>query len=286
MKTKFTLSLFALSVLLIFTQTISESNTALSFTSGPGAGNAGDPAGGNMTCRRCHGGDAPLTLPNIIQSNIPEQGYTPGITYTISATVGREGRVKFGFQITPQNEQGMFLGTLINTNTDTQLNSANQGYVNHTSSGTSGITGTKTWTFNWTAPVAGSGPVTFYGAFNITNNNNANTGDDIFLSRLTVKEAIATSVFSRNANTNANEISLFPNPSTEVINLEYLVQKENAVDITIVSMNGIVTPIFNSKNHRIGKYTLPINIENFNPGIYFIKITIGNATSTERFVIQ
>ncbi len=283
MKNKIAISFLLLSTLIIITQLISESNQALSFTSGPPAGRAGDPAGGNITCRNCHAGPEAVNVPNLITSNIPASGYIPGTTYTITATASGENRVKFGFQISPQNENGDFLGMLSNTSMDTQLNGETFGYINHTLAGTAGMNGSKTWTFNWTAPPGGAGPVTFYGAFNVTNNNNANTGDDIFVSRLTVNENISTSVNSVTAE--ALGVNLFPNPATEVINLEYTVQNAASVNIQLITLHGKSTQLFLSENHKTGKFTLPIMVDGLKTGIYFVKITVGNNTTTERFVI-
>lgn len=161
-------------------------NDLQSFSSGPPAGRTGSPGDG-ANCTACHSG-TPITQTGLITTNIPSTGYVPGTTYLVTATVTMPGVTKFGFQISPQNVAGTLLGTLsiINT-TQTQL-VGNGKYVEHTSSGTSGTGGTKTWTFNWTAPQSGTGNVTFYGAFNASNNNSSNTGDQIILTNTVVTE--------------------------------------------------------------------------------------------------
>jgi hypothetical protein len=122
-----------------------------------------------------------------ITSNIPASGYVPGNTYNITATATRAGHVRFGFEVSPQSPTGVLLGTLIVTNTtETQLVGANK-YITHKLAGTTG-SGSKTWNFNWTAPVAGTGNVTFYGAFNCANNSGTSAGDTIFKSTLLVSE--------------------------------------------------------------------------------------------------
>src|SRR6185436_7418712 len=89
--------------------------------------------------------------------------------------------------VSPQSITGILLGTLIITNTvETQLVGANK-YVTHKFAGTSG-SGSRTWNFNWTAPVAGTGNVTFYGAFNCANNSGNSAGDTIYKSTLVVSE--------------------------------------------------------------------------------------------------
>ena len=158
-------------------------------TTGSPAGYSGDPAGGNKTCNTigCHSsGPAPQMQTGWITSNIPATGYVPGTVYTITATATRANHSKFGFQVSPQNTAGIQMGTMTITSTQTAITNGLGGmpYITHTSTGTSGV-GSKTWSFDWTAPVAGSGTVNFYGAFNITNFSNTSSGDTIILLCLT-----------------------------------------------------------------------------------------------------
>lgn len=159
------------------------------------AGYAGDPSGGAKTCGSgggCHTGAPVGTIAGVITSNIPPAGYTAGATYTVTANFVRPGHSIFGFQITPQNPGGALLGTMAILTSQTKLVGSSK-YITHTATGNSG-SGSKTWNFKWTAPATGQGPVTFYGVFNATNNNNQDTGDSIFKSTMVVNEN-TTSVF-------------------------------------------------------------------------------------------
>jgi hypothetical protein len=163
-------------------------HTADSHNSGAPAMRTGSPGDG-ASCKSCHAGPAAATQAGLITSNIPVDGYSAGQTYTITATISRAGHNEFGFEISPQNVAGAQLGTLIVTNT-TEMQLVGSGkYITHKTAGVSG-TGSRTWMFNWTAPAAGTGDVTFYGAFNITNNMNNSGGDTIVLSTLTVAECV------------------------------------------------------------------------------------------------
>jgi len=117
----------------------------------------GSPGDGS-NCTECHGGTA-TSVTGWITSNIPSGGYTPGQTYQITATNQLTGSGKFGFEVSPQNAAGTLLGTLA-AGTNSQLVGSNK-YVTHTNANTT----VSSWTFNWTAPAAGTGTVTFYGAF-------------------------------------------------------------------------------------------------------------------------
>jgi hypothetical protein len=117
----------------------------------------GSPGDGS-NCTECHGGTA-TTVTGWITSNIPASGYVPGQTYQITANNQITGSGKFGFEVSPQNVAGTLLGTLT-AGVNSQLVGSNK-YVTHTNANTS----VSSWTFNWTAPAAGTGQVTFYGAF-------------------------------------------------------------------------------------------------------------------------
>jgi hypothetical protein len=62
--------------------------------------------------------------------------------------------------------------------------------MNQSGSGNaSTISGTITWNFQWTAPAAGTGPVTFYVASNAANNNGSTSGDEIYTDSYTLLES-------------------------------------------------------------------------------------------------
>jgi PKD domain/Reeler domain len=171
-------------------------NNAHTNSSGAPNGHTGSPGDGGNTCAvsGCHSGISVGTKSNVFTSNIPSDGYIPGNTYTITATVrSSPSRNTFGFQISPQTNSGSIVGTLISTSASTKITGAGK-YLTHTSSGITGTNGVKSWSFNWTAPTAGTGNVTFYGAFNHANGNGGTSGDSIFKSTFIAKEKIAAPI--------------------------------------------------------------------------------------------
>lgn len=179
-----TLGVITATVLLVFS-----SSYLVSSPDGAPSGVSNDPSSGSANCTNCHSGTAtiPATTVANITTNIPAAGYTPGVTYTITTTVNYAGRTRFGFEVSPQNAAGTKLGTLINTGNQTKLVGSGK-YVTHTVAGNSG-TGTKSWSFNWVAPVAGTGTVTFYGALMAANNNAATSGDVTYKVQTSVTES-------------------------------------------------------------------------------------------------
>jgi hypothetical protein len=128
------------------------------YPGGAPAGYTGSPGDG-QNCTSCHGGSA-STVSGWITSNIPAAGYTAGTAYTITVSVTGSTSLRKGFEVSPQNIGGTLLGTLTAGSGNHTTGSGK--YVTHSSGSYSNPA---TWSFTWTAPVAGTGTVTFYGAF-------------------------------------------------------------------------------------------------------------------------
>jgi hypothetical protein len=180
------------STAIIVTVTLSFISTlTVSLPTGAPANVANDPSSGSSNCTNCHAG-TPTAVTGWITSNIPASGYVPGTTYTITGTVTSPGRTIFGFEISPQNPNGTLVGSLVITNA-TATKIVGTKYVTHTQAGNSG-TNTRSWSFNWTAPTTGVGPVTFYGSFLGGNSNGSTSGDLTYITSTTFQQAIPCNV--------------------------------------------------------------------------------------------
>jgi hypothetical protein len=255
----------SISMLMAFSEGVSIHNKA-----GAPAGTCGDPAGGGVTCKSCHAGTNLPPIKGVITSTIPAGGYTAGNTYTVTAKFVRAGHSAFGFQISPQDSStGIFLGTLANIS-GTQLDNTGK-YITHLSSSTSG-SGSKTWSFKWTAPATGKGPVTFYGAFNATNNNGTQSGDSIFTSTYVVSEN-TTSVQDMEKNNVA--VSAFPNPTMGKLNVRFYLPEICSVEIQLFDVSGKQLHTLLAKSEKHGEISESFNLFSFPAGIYFIRLNIG-----------
>lgn len=159
----------------------SSGGAPLGFSSAPGESN----------CTSCHGGIALNSGPatrSLTFNGSAGSSYVPGQTYNMTFTVSRATRIKYGFQLKVEDAQGSDAGTLISTTNRTWVQ---QGYLNQSGSGNLSTTsGTISWNFQWTAPAAGTGPVTFYIASNAANNNGGTSGDEIYTDAVTLQESI------------------------------------------------------------------------------------------------
>ncbi|MFN4971426.1 MAG: choice-of-anchor V domain-containing protein [Bacteroidota bacterium] len=163
------------------------STTVFTNTGGAPSGNTAAPGDGN--CTGCHSGSLITSGADwnnfTITSTVPVGGYVPGTTYTITISHTQSGINKWGFQATVLNSSNAMAGSIINTNTSQMSTQtiAGKTYIGHTSGGTSG-SGTKSWSFDWTAPSPGAGTVTVYAVVNATNSNSSTSGDLIYARNL------------------------------------------------------------------------------------------------------
>jgi hypothetical protein len=275
---KKTIIIFACSLVLCATALLNV-NT-YSNPSGAPSGSSGapnDPANG---CARsgCHNA-TPTTRVGLLTSDIPTDGYIAGQTYTFTAQITQAGISKWGFQATAQNNSGTALGTLILTNTgQTRFPSGSSGskYVTHSTGGNSGSTGSKTWTFDWTAPAAGTGPVTFYIYAMAANNNGNESGDQVFKETVTYQELTGVGMSA----IKPLSMELYPNPSS----------------IGFFSIKGLkegtnLVKMFDSNGKLVFNQTLLGTNQNiftngFEKGVYFVSVESKSGNAFKKLIIQ
>lgn len=158
--------------------------TVYTYSSNPPAANAGDPGNGN--CTSCHGGSAITSgtaWNSIALTGLPTNGYIPGTVYTLTLNGSSAATSKNGFQLTSLNSSNAMAGTIAaGTGTSLQTSSG-RSYLSQDGSNSS------SWTFDWTAPISGTGTVTFYAAFNGSNANSSTSGDLIYLKTFSISQA-------------------------------------------------------------------------------------------------
>jgi len=240
------------------------------------AGAPNDPANG---CNRsgCHAGSSTVRA-GLINSNVPSTGYVPGQTYTFTIQITEAGISKWGFQVSPQADNGTLLGTLTLTDATQTRFAAGGGskYVTHTTAGNSGSTGSKSWTFDWTAPAAGTGDVTFYTYVMASNNNGSTSGDQLFRESVTFQEASGVGYNPLNN----SALELFPNPSST----GFFMVNGLTADLNLLrmfDMNGKL--VF---NELLVSGNKSISTAGFDKGVYFVSIEGKQGRTVKKLVIQ
>lgn len=242
---------------------------------GTDPGYTGSPGDSLKNCTACHGGVA-TTKVGWITSTIPDEGYTPGQTYTITATNTNAGSTRFGFEVSPQNLAGDLMGTMVITDTLRTKLVGDDKYITYKADGVDGLD-MNTWTFDWIAPAAGSGEVVFYGAFN--SNPGHKGGDGTTLSTLTVQEAWATGMSS--PSTKISNLSVFPNPSNDLLKVSFNVKRTAQVTIDITDLTGKqLISVANGKH--IGSVVKEVNVSQLPQGMYLLKMEVDGKAATQK----
>ena len=253
-----------------------QSEQGVSYTSGAPSGRTGSPGDGGWHCATsgCHASNpgTPSGAEMIaLTSDVPASGYIPGNTYEFTATMTDSTVSKFGFQISPQNVAGDILGTLI-AGPETGLVGLG-GYVTHTFVNTLGD-GMRSWDFSWTAPVQGTGDVTFYGAYNFCNNNGQTSGDVILLMDTTIQENITTGV----ADAANKKVIAYPNPSNGTFRLDGI---SGQVSYQLFSLSGSLVSTGYASNSMVS-----LDRSVVSQGSYVMKVVAGNEQHSTRILIQ
>lgn len=136
----------------------------------------------------CHGNQSTTTSISMdFDGNSSLTAYTPGKKYTIDLSIDNSNLIstaaaKAGFDLQ------FSAGTISNNPSGTMIMSNKE--LHHTTPKAM-TSGSATFTFDWTAPTAGSGTVTINIAANGVNGNDAVTGDAWNLKTITLTEFIA-----------------------------------------------------------------------------------------------
>jgi hypothetical protein len=224
--------------------------TSNSLSTGSPGGKTGSP-NDNGNCMGCHT-DAQMGLGAMITTDIPGTGYEPGNTYNITVEISPAGIFASpkGFEVTCEENTTNTKAGLFGTTDPTGTQVINNGTaITHTTAGNIH----DNWIFNWVAPIAGTGEITFYGAFIEGKSPIGNNQGDIFSSTaLSFGEAIVNSVNDLSAQ---NDFTF--NTITKKI--------ETINTVSVYDISGKLVLVTDNKT---------TNISNLKNGIYILKSEI------------
>ena len=246
---------------------------------------------GELMCNECHntnalnagGGNITISSPNLIN-----WVYTPGVTYTINVKVEKTSGTKFGFGFEALLASGANAG-IINTTSSANAKTASASVSGnlrtsavHKSPSHFG-TDSLVFSFEWTAPAAGSGGVTFYSAGNAANANNSSTGDFIYNTSQIVSEGPTGVVENSKA---LNLLSVYPNPAIDQLLLNLPSGSNNTFKIVIYSIDGAKQLEINQSEGTTFNNTLLVNINQLSQGVYVIQLVDNRTKYQAKFIKQ
>lgn len=192
--------------------------------------------------------------------------YTPGATYSLTATVSNSSGAPAGYglqMVALKSSDNTNAGTLATPSSNAKISTlSNRKYFEQKTTSSTNV-----FSVNWTAPAEGTGDVKFYFGANAVNGNGHSSGDKAVLVDFTFAEATIP-VDTTDTTNNSNAIAeiqeafnlIYPNPAKDFI---YIKSLTPISEVQIFDVYGNL--IANEKLQ--GEKVDVSNLEN---GIYFI----------------
>lgn len=250
------------------------------------AGATGSP--GEQTCNQsnCHAGSTNNSMGGSVtltSSDLVNWEYTPGQTYTLTATVTQQGRPLFGIGLEALLTSGANAGTLTpgtgtTTKNATILGNSRKNIVHNLNAGLTA--NGHSFTFTWTAPTTDVGPITMYFAGVAANNNEDETGDYVYnASQVVTPAGVGISEQENSPFT----FSFYPNPTTENITVNYSLEESAKVQYVIYDLTG--KKVQNESATRFpGEQQQSIDVNSLQAGTYLLSLNVNGSVITKRFV--
>ena len=238
------------------------------------AGKTGAP--GENTCLQCHSdnllNDASGSL-EIVHTAMTNNEFALNQTYDMSVVVTHPGSTLFGFSIVALDANGQSVGAWTpggdNQSAAATIGGNQRQYLTHANGGINAIDN-HTFNFQWTAPDADAGPITFYATGNGANEDGDNTGDFIFSASSTVQAIQPIGIENRQDGTP----TLIWNSIAHKVSVQSTdVQK---INWTILDLNGKVLKTQNAQTH--------IDFGDLDQGFYLVKCQTPQTTTEIKVV--
>jgi len=250
-----------------------------SYSSGPAFGGLGDLSSSNCSGGGCHSVNSSATVvQNVVLVDVsggtltPAGQYIPGRTYAVSIlgslSPANASLTHFGFQTTARDNSNSTVGT-VNLSGTSQIriySAGNRTGVEHSTKIAKNSGGFLTKTWQWTAPPAGTGSVTFHTIINAVNNNSAVTGDQPNADTTVFTEA----TLSVDDVATASQLAISPNPAKDRIRIDTRGWRTGEYNITVFSSTGAV--VMREAVRHTGSEALNISLPQLSTGLYGVHV--------------
>jgi len=269
-----------------FTSTLAETLS----NSAP-ASSSGAPGEVDCTTSGCHEsfalnsgqGTAAISIENGSTSYIPSK------TYNIIVETSFPNLNRFGFQLVAiKDEDSSNVGTLSCTEQSrTQIikgvdKLASRNYMTYTFDGSTALSkGNNKWQFNWTAPAADEGKITFYLATIAADDNGSDLGDYCYTKSSTLN---SSPLGIKSESNNDFKLDIYPNPAKDKITISYYIEKANNIVVELYDIHGNRIQQYYSKAAS-GTQSTELFMKDYDSGIYFIKVNTGNKSVIKKVII-
>lgn len=258
------------------------SNAAGPASSGNGIRN-GAP-GSNGTCGTCHGGGAGNTTASIAllekaTGQSANGSYKPGMLYTVTISGNNAALAFFGFQVTAVKGTAQ-AGAFSNMGTDKHVAQIGGLQLAEHNTSLAKTNGQYEASFDWTAPEAGSGTVTFNGIINGVNKDNGTGGDKASnIVSLQLTEQAPTGI---EEDALWKDLQLFPVPASDRLQVHGNTAKDGTYTLTVYDLGG--KALWQGRYQaQHGVLAADVPVEALAAGTYFLHIR-GEGSAVRMFL--
>ena len=141
-------------------------------------------------------------------------------------------------------------------------------------------------TSNWTAPVSGTGTISFWGVLNAVNGDGSSGGDYWNTQGMTINEW-PSKLGIASIEENSIQLSIFPNPAKENITVSCNLSETSLVEINMFGIDGrMVSSLMNTtltQGEHEQRLTLPAGVK---AGIYLIQLIANGQPTVQRIIVE
>ena len=238
---------------------------------GAPAGRTGAP--GDLTCADagCHVSNPVNTGDGTVQITGPST-YTLGSPVDLVIHAARPGALRFGFQITVRDQNGLMAGEWEVTD-GTQFSDFGlaTAYLTHAAFAPR-ATDTYEWNVTWIPPATSAGDVTFYASANTANGDDTNFGDFIYTTSLPVLYSGNTATEEQVVPRGLKLESVFPNPAKEQITALVELDRSSVVTIHLYDNLGRIRSSIQTSRLSAGNQDIQMPLPDLPPGTYSFRL--------------
>ncbi|MCW5907117.1 MAG: T9SS type A sorting domain-containing protein [Chitinophagales bacterium] len=252
-------------------------------------GSTGAP--GENTCAKsgCHTGSAINSGMALLSVDCSNAMYEPNEVYSITVSLQQSNIHRFGFQLLALNNNNESTGTFLITDsarTQTQTGTGTytgRHYVTYKYAGTEPFApGVGKWSFQWKAPAAYEGAITFYTAAVAADNDGTDAGDTVYTKQISLQAA--TTGFE-DENTSKLGFAVFPNPTSSRLIVQYTSSKTSDTQIMLTDLSARNVFVSAFRSDKAGEQVAMLDVLVLPSGIYLLKIVSGNNAETQKVMI-
>lgn len=248
---------------------------------GPGAAQSADRTGSPLSsdaCVACHqGGDFGATMQaQLLKGMDTIRAYEPGESYTLKIEIKADGASGYGFQAVMLDSMLGSVGTYEESTPAGMAMVTVDGrtYIEQNQTSTVG-----TFEIEWTAPQAGTGPVTLYAGGNAANSNSSPAGDDTDTISVIFEEELTSSLTDI---VQADDISLYPTLANDFVKVSWTRDLETQA-ISLHDLNGRQLQSYQSTQLGVDE-SVQLNTATLNSGYYLIYVRTNKGNVAKRFI--